>query len=388
MPISQPLEHLDAKALQDLISRYYAGENVAALLKEFNIACRTGALWSYFPPDEAGRDCPMCNAPLVVPHLSRTGARWKRASPARCAACLHVETLNCSCAVCSAARRLTIQEKKRFEIESVANFCTSRWSYAPLDITPDQLSVEAATALLSLVRCGGWLDCSAVGAIRTSVIPFAPQEPEFKNQLLDVLLSGGLIAPLPSSPQGTFTVSGDEQSWETESAHWAMLFPDPPGFIRQLECLVASPAWLEYSLADCHHVWKRLAAAECWEFCKYSVLQRDLPMPGTTALYALIENLLQDFSVSQCYQLIWASAADATDYRARKRITAHHAANYLIGACQRRADRSRAEQWPVKGFHRNYQLVRSQVSHVLHDVFLKHGENGFFQNPATQDTNT
>ncbi|WP_018606536.1 hypothetical protein [Uliginosibacterium gangwonense] len=381
MPNQQLLEHLDAKVLQGLIDRYYAGENVVALLKEFDVTCRPGDLWRHFPPDEAGRDCPMCSEPLIVPRLSRTGMRGKMTSPARCSACLHVETPRCTCATCSAARRLAVQEKERQDREAIANFCTCRWSYAPLKITPDQLSAEAAIALLSLVRCGGWLDDSSVGAIRNSVISFAPQDAEIQRQLLDVLLEYCLVAPLPNSPAGTFVTTGDDQGWQMESAHWAMLFPDPPGFIRQLECLVASSSWPEAWLADCHLVWKRLAAAECWEFCKYSVQKRDLPMPGAIALYALIENLLRDFSVSQCYQLIWASAADATDYRARKRISVHHAANFLIGACQRRADRSRTEHWLIKGFHRNFQHGRSQVSHVLHEVFLRHGEIGFYTSP-------
>jgi len=380
MPTRQLLGHLDASALQDLIDRYYAGENVSALLKIFDIDCRPGALWYHFPPGEAGRDCPMCGAALVVSRFSRTGASSKKASPARCPACLHIEASSCTCDTCSAVRRQAIQEKKRQDIESVNSFCESRWSYTLQEITPDQLNAESAIALLSLVRCGSWLDESTVGAIRNSAIPFAPQDSALQMELLEALLEYGLVAPLPSSPPGTFMTTREGQSWQTECAHWVMLFPDPPVFIQQLECFVASSVWPDFWLEDCVLLWKRLAVAECWEFCKYSVQQRDLPMPGITALYALIENLLRDFSVSQCYQLIWASAADATDYRARKRITAQHAANYLIGTCQRRADRSRAENWPIKGFHRNYHLVRSQISHVLHDVFLKHGEAGFFSN--------
>lgn len=386
MTTQHPLEHLDSEALQNLIDRYYAGENVTVLLKEFDIVCHPGVLWCHFPPEEAGRDCPMCHVPLVLPRISRTGARWKKVSPALCLECQHVETSNCTCVVCSTARSLAILEKERQDRESIANFCTSRWAYTKLEITPDQLSAEAAIALLSLVRCGGWMDSSTVGAIRNSVIPLTPQESVFQSQLLDILIGRGLVAPLPSSPPGTFMPLGIEPSWEPESAHWMMLFPDPPAFVQQLERLIASFAWPDSWPTDCTNIWKKLATAECWEFCKYCVLQRNLPMPGATALYALIDNLLRDFSVSQCYQLIWASAADATDYRARKHITVHHAANYLIGACQRRADRSRAEGWPVKGFQRNFQLGRSQVSHVLHDVFLKQGEVGFFTCPSSPDS--
>jgi len=36
MTTQHPLEHLDSEALQNLIDRYYAGENVTVLLKEFD----------------------------------------------------------------------------------------------------------------------------------------------------------------------------------------------------------------------------------------------------------------------------------------------------------------------------------------------------------------
>ena len=105
--------------------------------------------------------------------------------------------------------------------------------------------------------------------------------------------------------------------------------------------------------------------------------QFDLPMPGGTALNALIDNQLRDFSVSQCCQLLWTATEKATDYRVRKVTTARHASKYLIDICQLLADRTRAEGWEIKGFAREFQLPRSQVSHVLHDVFLRHGEVGF-----------
>ena len=83
MPTKQLFEHLDSTSLQDIIDRYYKGENVAALLKEFDITCHPGLLWRNFPPDEVGRDCPICSTPL-----GRTGAvcnygKSSRANPTR-----------------------------------------------------------------------------------------------------------------------------------------------------------------------------------------------------------------------------------------------------------------------------------------------------------------
>lgn len=83
------------------------------------------------------------------------------------------------------------------------------------------------------------------------------------------------------------------------------------------------------------------------------------------------------YSVAQCYRIIWAGAQQATDFLVRKRCNTKHAANFMIGECQRWADRARAEMWEVKPFKRNFNLPRSSISHVFFDVFLKIGEAGF-----------
>lgn len=73
----------------------------------------------------------------------------------------------------------------------------------------------------------------------------------------------------------------------------------------------------------------------------------------------------------------------ASDFLVRKRCTTRHAANYMIGECQRWADRAKAENWEVKPFKWNFDLPRSSISHVFFDVFLKIGEAGFTCVPGT-----
>lgn len=381
MPTSQPLGHLHEAELLDLITRYYSGERVATLLQDFNIQCSTSLLCTYFPPEPTDQLCRHCGSPMIKPRRSRT---WKYVVEPHCTKCRHSETASCSCAGCEGARRRERNSQLEQQKRAVELFCLDRWSYAENSISPHQLSAYEAVGLISLVRCGGWLDESRVGPMQSSSIHFAPEWSDLPAYLLGRLNDAGLVSPDTGSSQQAFHwQQGIVVSWAPEKVQWALRMPGAIDFIHALEELAASPEWPAGWVDQCRELWHTLAIAECMEFCAYSVTQRDLPMPGATALAALFENLLRDLSVSQCYQLIWASAADATDYRARKHITAHHAANYMIGACQRRADRSRAEGWPIKGFHRNFELGRSLLSHVLHDVFFRHGEVGFFTCPNT-----
>lgn len=374
----QPLKHLDAATLQELMDRYYAGENIAALNKEFGVTCRPADLWRYFPPAQLDRNCPMCGAPLILPSSSRTAVRFHYPLAACCSACQHNETMNCTCSKCMANRQLAKEEMLRRGRTVIPDFCQRRWAYTPLEITPRQLSAEVAVAFLSLVRCGRWIDDETIGPLRRSAIPFTPKGIQFQRQLIDILLDNGLIAPSPDSPQSAFSkIWSKEACWNPKAVHWRLLVPNPPAFIRQLKSVVASTDWPDGWREGCVRLWRELAMAECRDFCAYSVAQFDLPMPAGTALSALIDNLLRDFSVSQCCQLLWTATEEATDYRVRKVTTARHASKYLTDICQLLADRTRAEGWEIKGFAREFQLPRSQVSHVLHDVFLRHGEVGF-----------
>ena len=379
MPSSNPLSHLDDSNLLELMIRYYAGERVATLLHEFSIQCPASLLSSYFPPEPTHDICRHCGGPMVRPRRSKS---WGRASELICTKCAHTETPQCRCIRCHDARCLATEKELQHQQSKVVQFCAERWSYHEVYVEPRQLAAIDALGLMSLVRCGGWLDECSLGPMEASSIRLTPSKPDFDQILVSRLITAGLVSPDANSPLPSFAEQdGKIVGWHPARVQWQLRMPAPVEFLSQLEELVASSAWPQDWHVECREMWHELAAAECWEFCEHNLSSRNLPMPGVTALTSLLENLLRDFSVSQCYQLIWASAGNTIDYRVRKGISAPHAANHFIGTCQRSADRSRAEGWTIKGFRRNFQLGRSQISHVLHDVFLKHGEAGFFSCP-------
>ncbi|UCV16986.1 hypothetical protein [Quatrionicoccus australiensis] len=376
---SPALAHLTPMQIHSLIHRYYSGEKVATLITEYDIECTTSELCRQFPPECVGRDCPVCNSPLIKPRVSRTRSSGSRHAAIRCSRCSHQETEKCVCPNCREIRTQKSEAQRQREREAITTFCSENWSYSITQIKPEQLGAETAIALLSLIRCGGWLNDSTIDAIASSAVPFVPNEISIAPYLLGVLFDNGLIAPALNSRPSSFYLAADEKARvDWHAVYWSLRIPEAPVFIEKLEILAASDSWPNGWKADMHALWKMLAMAECKEFCMHAVAQRKLPMPGETALTALLENLLRSFSVSQCYQLIWNAAGRAVDYMIREKIKAQHASNALIGSCQRYADRARSEGWNLKGFQRNFDLPRSQLSYVLHDVFLKHGDIGFY----------
>ncbi|PLK46974.1 hypothetical protein [Uliginosibacterium sp. TH139] len=375
---SPALQHLFPPQVDTLIERYYAGENINSLMAEYDLTCSPAQLFRAFPPEQLGTACPACGEAMIKSRLSRSSSKYQATRAAQCSICAHRDTPGCRCVHCTALRKQLAKEKPERDRAAIANFCQNNWSYEPKVVEPEELSSDAAVALLSLIRSGGWLNESCIGAIKSACIPFVPKEFTVAQHLLSTLLSDGLIAPAPSSPSGAFVLSDSEViAWDWQIAQWQLLIPEAPDFVRRLEILIADDSWHNDRTEPLRALWKRLAVSECWEYCAYSVAQRSLPMPGTTALTTLFDNLLRDHSVSQCYQLIWNAAGRAVDFMVRSRVSPKHAANAIIGNCQRYADHARAEGWNIRGFHRNFDLPRSQLSHVLHDVVFKHGGVGF-----------
>lgn len=94
------------------------------------------------------------------------------------------------------------------------------------------------------------------------------------------------------------------------------------------------------------------------------------------------QSLLKDFSVAQVYNIVWSAARDAAAYCQRGGINKQQAANSMVGGCRTRGDKARVKGWQVKPYGRNHNRPRSELSHVLHDVFLKIGELGFTHKPS------
>lgn len=256
--------------------------------------------------------------------------------------------------------------------------CRARWSYAERVRTPDDLQFAEVVALLAVVRCGGWRANETVGALGYSAIPLAPAG-ELGNHLLSLLVTAGVIAPDMDSPVEAFSATDEVLPAFPFMTCWRILTPSPTSLVRQIERLAGTGEWPGGWRDELDQVRLALALAECREFADYCLMERGLSVAPQLAAEALFRNLLRDFSVAQCLRIIWAGAYATSDFLVRKQANRRHAANYFIGACQRWADRARTEDWTLKPGFRNNNYPRSQLSHVLYDVFLGIGEKGFIE---------
>lgn len=374
--IDPRLAHLSEAELAALAGRYFAGDRAGDLVQEFRLQCSPNQLYRLVPPRILPhRHCEACGA-LLMQVRRPSAATSPGIDDTRCSACHHRVKGSCRCDACEAKKRQRAQAEVTRQRAAVEAYCRGRWDYREIQRNPEDLSVNTAVALLALVRSGGWLSDTSVGRIDASGIPFAPEGPTGGN-LLATLVASGLVAPALDSPIDAFETLKTPMQIFTDRVHWRILAVSPMLLVLRLEQLCHFGEWPDAWDNDLAELQLALAVAECREFADFCLTERGLPAAGHLAAEALFKNLLADFSVSQCFRIIWSGAMASVDFLARTGSSRRHATNYFVGACQRWADRARTEGWTIKPGFRNGRRPRSQLSYVVNDVFFGIGERGF-----------
>lgn len=387
--IHPKLAHLSESQIQSLIARYYGNEKIQALLNEYQIDCIPSHFHSLLPPETIdGQQCPYCNVHMVRKRVSRSSLKYRQLDVS-CPQCGHyVGRWQCQCEHCLEDRRQFAQMMREAKEEKIRAFCYTTW---PTDIhqpAAQDLDLRTAVALLALARMCLFVDEAdgdeslpsrmTLESLADATIPLAPRG-DLVSFLLSELGAQGLIAISELSSPDAFTFEeGELRNYYPSRVRWLVTVEDPEHLLSEISRLAQNAAeWPRHWEQDMKDVWVEIALAECKEYFRHLAEQRELPVAGEKSTETMLRYLLESFSVAQCYRIIWTGAQRASDFLVRSRCSRKHAANYMIGECQRWADRATAENWEVKPFKRNFDLPRSSISHVFFDVFLKIGEDGF-----------
>ncbi len=387
--IHPKLAHLSESQIQSLIARYYGNEKIQTLLDEYQIDCIPSNFCSLLPPETLDdQQCPYCDVPMLRKRVSRSSSKYRQVE-ASCPRCGHyVGRWQCHCQRCIDERKRFSQMIRELKQEKILAFCRMPRTVDIHQPAAQDLDLRTAVALLALSRTclivdevgGGQSSPSGMTleALSEATLPLAPRW-DLVSSLLAELRAQSLIAISELSPPDAFVFEeGELHSYDPSRVRWSLTVEDPEQLLSAISRLAQNAAeWPSHWNQAVKNVWVEIALAECKEYFRYAAEERRLPEAGEKSTETMLRGLLDSFAVAQCYRIIWTGAQRASDFLVRKRCNTKHAANYMIGECQRWADRAKAENWEVKPFKRNFDLPRSSISHVFFDVFLKIGEDGF-----------
>lgn len=382
------LAHLADDQLATLVARYYEGARTADLVAEFKIDARPSDLFKLFPPRMLQIDCPHCETPLWQKLKSKSTTS---APLPQCPKCGHEHTegtyRRCNCPGC----RGRVAEMEA-SIEATKRQLVLR-CYPPVEVWQErdafriasQLRLRDAVFISALYRNGNVNSDGTVGPPYAKERPLSPTD-DLTKSVLDHLQARGLVRVSPTSSLDCF-IFDDELT--RVSAHYTFkvryrLFPMLP--VEMLaDCMLAIEAladegfWLhsDDSAEQALALWKELALHECLETFEHQGQLHKLQPPSGEKTVVTFKAMLEDLSVAQIYNIVWVAARNAAAYYQRGGVSKQQAANSMVGGCRTRADKAKVEGWAIKPYGRNFERPRSELSHVLHDAFLRIGELGF-----------
>lgn len=374
-PLHGKLAHLTNEQVIELISEYYAKKPVTDLIQRFNIDCLSSQLYKLFPPEISTELCPNCGAPMVLPRISKNAYRTEHKHGLRCSQCEHRAKGSCFCGYCLKKSKQGIQSSARKVAE--INTPDYRQPTGGGQINAYDLNLEQAVSLLALTRCYGTATIKNGMSLCSSKMlkaPFAPSS-GYGEEVLNRLVDARLLRFFHQSNPHAFSLS-DNKLALSYMAQWSLPSAVSLELIRDIESLVSQCNWPAQWYEQVSELAFDLAFAECKEFYDFCASERMFPNADNKSVTAMLRNLLADFSTGQCFRIIQSGAQYAADFLVKQSATPRHAANYMVGACQRWADKARANDWSVTPFRRNFNCPRSMMSYVLHDFFLKANDDG------------
>ena len=371
--MTKDLSYLSDGDIQSLMSRYYNGESASKLIKEYNISTSPSNLYKLFPPEIFDNyTCEYCNGPLVADRPSKTMKNAPRyESELYCPICGHRPYCsNCRCDNCLEQKRLLKIEQLRAIEETYSQ------PRNPIDFS--KLSFENKVFLGSLCRALLKENLYEVLPFEKSEIILAPTN-ELRKKIYSNLIHEQVLAVSPTSPVEAFDAT--DESFPNVfyiykvTYYLNLLFPLHK---QDLFTEILNPDYYSSAYAeDALTLWKEIAIAECVEYLQYQLGKVGFDFSPGDKTYKTFEIILNDFSVSQIYGIIWKSVADASKLYLEKGISKQHAANTAIGACQRYAERAKLNGWDLAQYNRIKDIPQSVLSTFYFNRVLGIGEMGF-----------
>lgn len=377
------MRQLTESQKNDLMHRYYEGENTQLLIDEFQLDLHTNNLTKLFTDIELEEiRCPYCDLPLMLSPYPRS--RGKDITKAFCNVCGHKNLERCECLNCKELR-IKQNEKKRADLK---NFLVDyRRPSRKEEIKTESLPLRSAINLVGLCRAGLRENSSHIEPFTRLYDVFAYDSVDtesihtelYNEEFIDISVSSTL--DLLSSQTENFEFDRHLIVWQLS------IGTDPENNIKKLgaieHVLKNTELWPEHWHAEVMPIWIELALEEVLLYLKQRLQDHYLhPQIGDKTRRVFID-MLHDFSISQIYNFIWGAVTNAVAYQVKKRLSPRHTVNLVPGNCQRRAEKALCEKWTIKDYRRDVSVPASTRVSLFSNVVTNLGDKFFTAVPNT-----
>lgn len=376
--------------IESLMNKYYNGVKASDIIKEYNIDTTSSKLYTLFPPIICEDIiCPVCNEPMYKERDSKSSYSWNKKKPF-CAICGHTDEIICKCNYCIAERekvrklneerKVRILQEKREKIKKVYD----------LNIVPvnySDLNFREKVFLGALLRTSLSEDMEVILPLNDAERELAPTIGYIK-EILSYLIGRGVISVDSNSSIDAFLDSNEEKDIEFPNVYYITMVKYRINIVGDedikniLSKIINPKSFSDADKEDALNIWKEIALEECIEYFEYQMKSVRFDFNIGEKTIAIFKDLLENFSVSQIYGIIYKSVANATKYYQESSVSKKQAANSVIGGCQRYAERAMINNWELAKYSRIKELPQSMISEFFFDRVIGVGSLGFNMPPS------
>lgn len=376
--------------IESLMNKYYNGVKASDIIKEYNIDTTSSKLYTLFPPIICEDIiCPVCNEPMYKERDSKSSYSWNKKKPF-CAICGHTDEIICKCNYCIAERekvrklneerKVRILQEKREKIKKVYD----------LNIVPvnySELNFREKVFLGALLRTSLSEDMEVILPLNDAERELAPTIGYIKESL-SYLIGRGVISVDSNSSIDAFLDSNEEKDIEFPNVYYITMVKYRINIVGDedikniLSKIINPKSFSDADKEDALNIWKEIALEECIEYFEYQMKSVRFDFNIGEKTIAIFKDLLENFSVSQIYGIIYKSVANATKYYQESSVSKKQAANSVIGGCQRYAERAMINNWELAKYSRIKELPQSMISEFFFDRVIGVGSLGFNMPPS------
>ena len=388
--IHEKLRHLTMLQIESLMNKYYNGVKASDIIKEYNIDTTSSKLYTLFPPIICEDIiCPVCNEPMYKERDSKSSYSWNKKKPF-CAICGHTDEIICKCNYCIAERekvrklneerKVRILQEKREKIKKVYD----------LNIVPvnySELNFREKVFLGALLRTSLSEDMEVILPLNDAERELAPTIGYIK-EILSYLIGRGVVSVDSNSSIDAFLDSNEKKDIEFPNVYYITMVKYRINIVGDedikniLSKIINPKSFSDADKEDALNIWKEIALEECIEYFEYQMKSVRFDFNIGEKTIAIFKDLLENFSVSQIYGIIYKSVANATKYYQESSVSKKQAANSVIGGCQRYAERAMINNWELAKYSRIKELPQSMISEFFFDRVIGVGSLGFNMPPS------
>lgn len=359
------LEHLSSEEQSWLKKRYYEGEPVYQLLKEYDLQIAPSKFYKLLPPEPIEKyGCSTCKVHLVVENLPRDKQHQKW------------DPREYFCPVCG--RRpfaenygwISFPLLSKTEIAEKRKRIEKHYSKAvPVAYTDLSFAQKIFTATL----------CKALlSKDQKSIYPHFGSKAvlastkELRDKIYDELIKCNAIVVSPESDLAAFDIDSKRfpRKYDKEKVTYLLNLIMPPNDKSIFDIINCPDDCIEVNEEERLNLWKEIAVGECISYLQYRFRKVGFDFfPGEKTRLVFMK-LLESFSVSQIYFIIWRNVNDTSRWYLEGKVSRPRAANAVIGACERYGENAIIYGREIPRYYRPVDCPRSILTQYFYSKIL------------------